>query len=44
MTEFTHEVSGQAHRAIVSFRNKCDKASGKLTEGSWQKKKMVSSG
>lgn len=37
MADFTPEELGEAHRAILSLRNKSEKASGKLKEGSWQK-------
>lgn len=37
MADFTPKELGEAHRAILSLRNKSEKASGKLKEGSWQK-------
>jgi hypothetical protein len=36
MNEFTPEQLSEAHRALLSLRNKNEKASGKLKEGSWQ--------
>ena len=42
MENFTSEELREAHRAILSLRNKSEKASGKLEEGSWQKKQMDS--
>jgi hypothetical protein len=42
MENFTSEELREAHRAILSLRNKSEKASGKLKEGSWQKKQMDS--
>ncbi len=42
MENFTYDELREAHRAILSLRNKSEKASGKLKEGSWQKKKMDS--
>jgi hypothetical protein len=38
MDEFTPEELMEARRALISLRNKNDKASGKLKEGSWQLK------
>jgi hypothetical protein len=38
MNEFTSEQLNEAHRAMLSLRNKNDKASSKLKEGSWQSK------
>lgn len=37
MADFTPEELGEAHPAILSLRNKSDKAFGKLKEGSWRK-------
>ena len=37
MADFTPEELGEAHRAILSLRNKSEKAFNKLKEGSWQK-------
>lgn len=37
MADFTPKELGEAHRAILSLRNKSEKAFGKLKEGSWQK-------
>lgn len=34
MAGFTPKELGEAHRAILSLRNKSEKASGKLKEGS----------
>ncbi|MDR1531770.1 MAG: hypothetical protein LBS62_06245 [Clostridiales bacterium] len=42
MGTFTVEELKEAHRAILSLRNKSGKAADKLTENSWQKKNMVS--
>ncbi len=42
MESFTPEEIREAHRAILSLRNKSEKASGKLREGSRQKKQMDS--
>lgn len=42
MDNFTSEELCEAHRAIVSLRNKSEKASGKLKADSWQKKQMDS--
>lgn len=36
MNEFSPEELKEAHRALLSLRNKNEKASGKLKEGSWQ--------
>jgi hypothetical protein len=41
MVEFTAEELREAKRALLSLRNKSDKASGKLAAGSWQHEKMV---
>ncbi|MDD4753610.1 MAG: hypothetical protein PHT78_10265 [Desulfitobacteriaceae bacterium] len=37
IADFTPKELGEAHRAILSLRNKSEKASSKLKEGSWQK-------
>ena len=42
MENFTSEELHEAYCAISSLRNKSEKASGKLKEGSWQKKQMDS--
>ena len=42
MESFTSEELREAHRAILSLRNKSEKAFAKLKEGSWQKKQMDS--
>jgi hypothetical protein len=38
MNEFTQEQLSEAHRALLSLRNKSGKALGKLKEDSWQSK------
>jgi hypothetical protein len=38
MDEFTAAELSEARRALLSLRNKNEKASGKLKEGSWQSK------
>lgn len=42
MENLTSGELREAHRAILSLRNKSEKASGKFKEGSWQKKQMDS--
>jgi hypothetical protein len=37
MSDFSSEELKEAYRAILSLRNKSQKAAGKLKEGTWQK-------
>jgi hypothetical protein len=42
MNEFTPEQLSEAHCALLSLRNKNEKASGNLKEGTWQHKLTTS--